>query len=175
MKNLSTRWRQYSCAAALAWFGLFQPVQAQSTPSPDIKAALDSAWHKALAASQARGQQQQARTAQDAARSWVSAPPAWELSQRQSRNDPTNANREYELGVALPLWHWGQRTAAIATSDAQLELSLAFEQAARWRLLGDIYTSHAALVRAEMQWQLAQQQAQSLRQLSDDVALKVKC
>ena len=172
VQNLSTHMRQYGCATILVWFGLFiPPAQAHS---PDIQTALDSAWRKALAASQARGQQQQANAAQEAARSWVSAPPALELSQRQSRNNPNNPSREHELGISLPLWQWGQRTAAIATSDAQHELSLAFEQAARWRLLGEVHETAAAVGRAEIQWQLAQQQAQSLRQLWDDVALRVK-
>jgi outer membrane protein TolC len=147
---------------------------ATKMPTVSLRTALDAAWLRAVAARESEGQRRRIEADRTAAASLWAAPPSFELSYRDDRLQSNIGKREAELGVAVPLWLPGQQTARVATADAADAQANAAEQAARWRLAGELMD--AAWQIAALQAELAQadQQAELLQQLSQDTERRVR-
>lgn len=150
-----------------------------ATPAPasgtvGLRAALDAAWQRAVAARESDGQRRRAEADRVATSSVWAAPPSLELSHRDDRLHGNAGRRETEVGVAVPLWLPGQRAARADTADAGAAQAQAAEQVARLRLAGEL--REAAWQLAALQAELAQldSQAQALKQLADDVERRVR-
>jgi outer membrane protein TolC len=150
------------------------PPAAQAGNRPSLAHAVDAAWQRSAEAAQAQGQQRQARAEQAAAGSWLAAPPALQLAQREGRGSAADGLRETEVGVALPLWRYGARAMAGQTAQAELDWSTASEQAARLHVAGQVREAWGQLAAAEAQQQLAGLQTQLLGRLAEDVDRRVK-
>ena len=139
-----------------------------------LRTALDAAWQRAVAARESEGQRLRIEADRTAAASLWAAPPSFEVSYRDDRLQSNIGKREVELGVAVPLWLPGQQTARVATADAADAQANAAEQAARWRLAGELID--AAWQIATLQAELAQadQQAALFQQLSMDTERRVR-
>ena len=142
--------------------------------SVTLRAALDAAWQRAVAARESDGQRRRADADRAAAGSFWSAPPSLELSHRNDRLQGNAGRRETEVGVALPLWLPGQRAARAGTADAAVAQAQAAAQVARLHLAGEL---------REATWQIAALQAEAvqadaltraLQQLADDVERRVR-
>lgn len=139
-----------------------------------LPAALDAAWQRAVAARLSDGQRRSAEADGAAATSFWAAPPSLELSYRDDRLHANAGRRETEIGLTVPLWLPGQRTARASTSDSAVAQAMAAQQVARLRLAGEL---------RETAWQIAAMQAEaaqadthtrSLKQLADDVDRRVR-
>ena len=181
-----------SLASGCVWAQSGMSPQATQPPSPaaivpvtgtapaivisavTLRTALDAAWQRAVAARESEGQRRRAEVDRTAAASLWAAPPSFELSYRDDRLQSNVGKREAELGVAVPLWLPGQQTARVATADAAGAQANAAEQAARWRLAGELID--AAWQIATLQAELAQadQQAALFQQLSMDTERRVR-
>ena len=142
--------------------------------SVTLRAAQDAAWLRAVAARETEGQRRRAEADRAVASSLWAAPPSLAMSHRDDRLQRHAGRRETEIGVAVPLWLPGQRTARAGTAEAAAAQAQAAEQVARLRLAGDLRES--AWQVAALQAELAQTdtQAQSLKQLADDVERRVR-
>jgi outer membrane protein TolC len=158
------------------------PVHSQPAP-PDpgpatagltLRAALDAAWQRAVAARQSEGLRRQADVERAAINRFWAAPPALELSHRNDRLHRSSGQRETEIGVAVPLWLPGQRAARAGTADAAAAQALAAEQRARWHLAGELREAagHVAALQAEAQQ--AEAEAGAAEQLASDVERRVR-
>ena len=149
-----------------------EPVPSAGTVT--LRAALDAAWQRAVAARETEGQRRRAEADRAVASSLWAAPPSLALSHRDDRLQSNAGRRETEIGVAVPLWLPGQRSARAGTSEAAAAQAQAAEQVARLRLAGEV--REAAWQVAALQAELAQAdtQAQSLKQLADDVERRVR-
>ena len=147
---------------------------ATATSAVTLRTALDAAWQRAVAARESEGQRLRIEADRTAAASLWAAPPSFEVSYRDDRLQSNIGKREAELGVAVLLWLPGQQTARVATADAADAQANAAEQAARWRLAGELID--AAWQIATLQAELAQadQQAALLQQLSMDTERRVR-
>jgi len=144
-----------------------------SPTSISLRAALEAAWQRDVSATEANGQRRRAEAERmTTSRLWA-APPALELSHRDDRLQRNAGRREIEVGIAVPLWLPGQRTARADTANAAAAQAYAAEQLARLRLAGEV--REAAWQVAAQQAELAQADAQAtaLRQLADDVERRV--
>lgn len=168
------------------------PVQAQPAASPPgapaghqtaagpsggtvtLRAALDAAWQRAVAARESDGQRRRAEADRAVASSLWAAPPSLALSHRDDRLQSPAGRRETEIGIALPLWLPGQRTARVGTIEAAIAQAQAAEPVARLRLAGELRESAWQL--AALQAELAQvdSQARHHQQLADDVERRVR-
>lgn len=139
-----------------------------------LRAALDAAWQRAVAAREAEGQRRRAEADRAVASSLWAASPSLAMSHRDDRLQGNAGRRETEIGVAVPLWLPGQRAARAGTAEAAATQALAAEQVARLRLAGEL--REAAWQVAALQAELAQAeaQAQALKQLADDVDRRVR-
>lgn len=160
-----------SCAAQ-AQAVTTTPALAASRPS--LAQAVAAAWLRSAEATQAQGQHRQARADQAVAASWLAAPPALQLSQREGRGNATNGQRETDVGVALPLWRVGARATAGQAAQAELDWSMAAEQAARLQVAGQVREALGQLGGLEAEQRLAALQSQLLARLSEDVDRRVK-
>lgn len=160
-----------ACAAQAAPVPATQSLAANR---PSLAQALAAAWQRSIEATQSQGQQRQAQADQAVANSWLAAPPALQVSQRQGRGGATEGQRETEVGVALPLWRFGARAAAGQAAQAELEWAEAAELSARLRLAGQVRESLGQLNGLESEQRLAVLQSQLLRRLAEDVDRRVK-
>jgi outer membrane protein TolC len=170
-------------ASALPCAAQAQPptlAAAQARPAtladarPSLSQAVAAAWQRSLDAAQSGGQQRQARADQSVAGSWLAAPPALQVSQREGRGSAADGQRETEVGVALPLWRLGARATAGQAAQAEIDWAQAAELAARLRVAGEVRESLGRLNSLEAELRLATLQAQLLQRLADDVDRRVK-
>lgn len=155
------------------------PASPASTPSPTVasvglRAALDAAWQRAVAARETEGQRRRAEADRSVASSLWAAPPSLALSHRDDRLQSNAGRRETEIGVAVPLWLPGQRAARASTAEAAAAQAQAAEQSARLRLAGDLRETAWQLAALQAELAQADTQAQSLKQLADDVERRVR-
>lgn len=148
------------------------PVPA--TDSVTLRAALDAAWQRAVAARDSEGQRRRADADRAAAGSLWAAPPSLELSHRNDRLQRNTGERETEIGVAVPLWLPGQRAARAGTADAASAHAQASEQVARLRLAGELREAAWQVAALQAEARQADLQAQALTQLADDVERRVR-
>jgi cobalt-zinc-cadmium efflux system outer membrane protein len=164
-------------ASALACAAQAQPVPAATALAvtrPSLAQAVDAAWLRSAESTQAQSQQRQARADQAVAGSWLAAPPALQLSQREGRGSGADGQRETEVGVALPLWRMGARATAAQSAQAELDWSAASERAARLHVAGQVREALGQLSGLEAEQRLAALQSQLLGRLAEDVDRRAK-
>ena len=155
------------------------PQSSRTEPGPTtnavtLRAALDAAWQRAVAARESEGQRRRAEADRATAGSFWAAPPSLELSQRSDRLHRNTGSRETEIGVAVPLWLPGQRAARSGTAEAAVSQALAAEQVARLRLAGELRAAAWQVAAVQAEATQAAEQAEALRQLGDDVERRVR-
>jgi cobalt-zinc-cadmium efflux system outer membrane protein len=170
-----------SLACGLAWAQPAASPERLRPPVPDpmadgvsLRAALDAAWHRAVAARQSDAQSRRAAADRAAADSLWAAPPSLALSHRDDRLQGNTGKRETEIGVAVPLWLPGQRAATARTADAAAAQAQAGEQVSRLRLAGELREAAWQFAALQAEASQAEAQAQSLKQLADDVERRVR-
>ncbi|WP_297379800.1 TolC family protein [Roseateles chitinivorans] len=145
------------------------PGNATALGRPTLAEALASAWPRSLAAAESQGWRRQADAERLVAHSWLAAPPAIDVLQREGRGAAARDVRETEIGLALPLWRFGQRRQQAQSAQAESDWVTAAERAARLRLAGELrdLAVRLALVGADLE------QAASQRQLLDELFVDI--
>lgn len=163
-------------AVALGCAAQSQPPLPLSSAAarPSLPQAVEAAWQRSAEAATSQGQQRQARAEQAVAGSWLAAPPALQLSQREGRGNAADGQRETDIGIALPLWRPGARATAGQAAQAELDWSAAVEQASRLRVAGQVRDALGQLAALESEQRLAELQTQLLGKLAEDVDRRVK-
>lgn len=154
--------------------GLTESAPVPASASVTLRAALDAAWQRAVAARETAGQRRRAEADRAGVSSLWSAPPSLALSHRDDRLQSNAGRRETEIGVAVPLWLPGQRRARAGTADAAAAQAQAAEQVARLRLAGELREAGWQLAALQAERVQADTQAQSLKQWADDVERRVR-
>ena len=160
------------CCAAVA-----QPI---SPPVPDVgqrpamSQMLDAAWQRSIESSESVGRRHHAAAEQSAASNWLAGPPALEVSQRNGRGQAADGSRETEIGVALPLWRFGQRQSQSQAAQAEADWAATAERAARWRLAGQLRDAAGLLRASEAEVRQVEANEGLLQRLSDDVDRRVR-
>ena len=139
-----------------------------------LRQALDAAWQRALAAREADAQRRRADAERSAAAQTWAAPPTLELSHRDGRLHGQAGGRETEVGIAVPLWLPGQRSARADAAGAAAAQAQAAAQSARLQLAGELREAAWQLLDLRAELAQAEAQATSLQQLADDVERRVR-
>lgn len=157
-------------ACANAW--------AQSSPSEQagpatLSQAFDAAWSRQPEAQSLLVRRDAVEAQRRQADAWTVEPPALELSTKTDRINKNEGSREYEAGIALPLWLPGERSRSAALADAEANALASSVFAAQLR-------TAAAVREAWWNWQrlfgeqsLATVRLSSARRLAEDVARRV--
>ncbi|TDN46940.1 outer membrane efflux protein [Azoarcus indigens] len=136
--------------------------------------ALDAAWQRTQAGTEAAAARERAAAARLAADSLLPAPPALELNHRSDRWHKDTGALENEVGLALPLWLPGQRAARQAAAASAATLAEADEGASRLQLAGEVREAAWAVAGLQAEAAVAQAQLGYLRDIATDVGRRVQ-
>jgi len=148
---------------------LTQPVYAVS-----LRAALDQAWEKSPQAQTLEAKRAESDAQGVAANSLLPGAPAIILGHRNDQLSNNAGVREWEAGIALPLWLPGQRDARQRQAKigrAGLEANIL---ALRLRLAGELREAIWQVRQVEAQIRLDEARAQTAKKLAEDVAKRVR-
>ena len=180
-RSRTTPWPR-PLAMALGWVLASAAVHAQPPQLGDAPAApaqLAALWTLPALFARAWEQQPEARAdalrrdaAQAARRSadaWTPEPPALELQAQTDRPGSNLGRREYEVGLALPLWLPGERARKAALADAERQAVETRRRAAQLRLAAGVREAWWAHQRAQSDLALAQERLRNAQSLAADV------
>ncbi|MFM1907345.1 MAG: hypothetical protein RLZZ591_1022 [Pseudomonadota bacterium] len=156
--------------------GLVLTAQAQGTSagalsgSVYLKDVFETAWQRQPEA-QALQSRRDAAQAQAKAASMLSPePPSLEISQRSDRMTGNSGAREAEVGIAVPIWLPGQRTASADLAQAEISLVERTLLASQLRLASSVRDAWWGWLRARVDTELASEQLVNAQRLAADVA-----
>jgi len=147
---------------------LTQPVYAAS-----LRTALDQAWENSPQAQtlEARRAESDAQTV--AANSLLPGAPAVILGHRGDQLNSNAGKREWEAGIAMPIWLPGQRDARQRQAQAGKDGLEANIRALRLKLAGELREAIWQVRQAEAQTRLDDERALTAKKLAEDVAKRV--
>ena len=126
-----------------------------------LRRIFDAAWARQPEALALHARRDAARAQLKAANAWAPEPAALELSSKTDRLHRNQGAREYEVGIAVPLWLPGERGRRAALAGAEGAAIESQATAAQLRV--------AATVReAWWQWQRARIEVDTVRDLLDN-------
>lgn len=162
---------------ALALLGMPMALHAQgSAASPvavtspmTLRQAFERAWAQQPEGASATARRDAAAARKAAAQRWTADAPSLEASARTDRLTRNAGSREYEAGVALPLWLPGERSRSQAVADAELATVDSRVAAAQWRVAGQVREAWWTLQLARLDASLAEARRASAAALAADV------
>jgi len=139
-----------------------------------LKDAYEQAWARQPEAQSYSAREEAAGARRDAATSLTAEPPALELLGKSDRLNRNFGSREYEIGVALPLWLPGERSRSIALADAESGALAARFSAIRLRLAAAVREAYWNWQRATVELALAGERVTNAGVLAEDVRRRVR-
>lgn len=139
-----------------------------------LPAAYAAAWARQPEALAGDRRREAAAARRQAAERWLAEPAAIEMSGKTDQITGNEGSREYEVGIALPLWLPGERNRAAALAEAEHRAELSRASAARLRTAADVRAAWWNWQRARDERRLAGARLDNARQLAADVARRVQ-
>ena len=161
--------RMWLAASALA---LAANTAAAQSGTP-LQALFEQAWQLQPEARALPLRRQAAQAQRSSADAWTPEPAALELESKTDRVGSRQGEREYTVGLALPLWLPGERARRAALGDAELQAVHSAAQAAQLQLAGRVRDAWWLWQRACGELTLAQDQEGSAKALEADVARRL--
>lgn len=149
------------------------PALAGTDPPIEWSAALEAAWQRAVAQRETAGNRRRAEAERASIPSLWSSAPSLQLSHRDDRLHSGAGQRDTDLGISVPLWLPGQRTARTRTADAAVDRAQITERLARLRLAGEIREVGWQMIAAQTDTVQAGSRVETLAKLADDVRRRV--
>lgn len=168
-------------AIALASTGL--PVQSQTavptqfaarTEPLSLRLAFESAWARQPEALALDARREAALAQQRASRSWTPEPAALELSNKTDRLNRNQGAREYEAGIAVPLWLPGERSKNQAVAQAEMRAVESRSTAAQLRVAAAVREAWWNWQRSRAEADAARAQFESAKRIADDVGKRLR-
>lgn len=141
---------------------------------PTLRAAFEAAWALQPEATALAARRDAARAQQQASRSWTPEPVALELASKTDRLNRNLGTREYEVGVAIPLWLPGERDRAQALADAEGRAIESRTTAAQLRVAATVREAWWSWQRAHGERDAALAQLDNVRRVAADVGKRLK-
>jgi cobalt-zinc-cadmium efflux system outer membrane protein len=139
-----------------------------------LKEAFELAWSRQPEARSQTARQEAVSAARAAASSWTIEPPALALQGKSDRMGSNNGSREYEVGLAVPLWLPGERSRSGELADAEAKALDSRFLAAKLRVTEVVRERWWNYYRAEGELTLAKERQANALRLADDVARRFK-
>lgn len=146
------------------------PVRADLSLAQAVSAALPRAPVQSLPLAR----QREAETLGERAGSLISGAPALQLRHQNDRWQTRQGVQEWEAGVELPLWRWGQRSAIASEAGHARELAGASLTLRNWQVAGEV---REAYWQTRLDGWLAERAGIDLKawqQLEQDVLRRIK-
>ncbi len=139
-----------------------------------LRAAFDAAWARQPEAQALSVRRDAARAQAQAAQAWMPESPSLDLSSKTDRLNRNLGTREYEAGVAIPLWLPGERGRSQALAEAEGRAVESRTTAAQLRVAATVREAWWSWQRARVELEAAQGQLDSVRRIAADVAKRMK-
>lgn len=152
---------------------LVSAAWAVETP-PYLNQAFEAAWARQPEARAAGARRDAVGARRQTADSWLAEPPSLEVSYKTDQLNRDHGSREFEAGLAMPLWLPGERAGQRALAEvegAALEGQL---EAARLRTAGEVREAWWSLALARIDLEAAEGRRKNAERLAADVARRVK-
>lgn len=159
-------------AATAASGGAGRTEAAASTLS--LRQVFDAAWARQPEALALQARRDAARAQQSAAKAWTPEPAALELSNKTDRLGSNQGAREYEVGIAVPLWLPGERAGSAALADAEGAAIESRATAAQLRVAATVRDAWWQWQRARIEVGTARDQLENTRLIAADVTRRAK-
>lgn len=169
-----------STALSAALIGVAIETRAQSAVAPAVptrptmRAAFEAAWARQPEAQALAARRDAARAQHQAARTLTPEPVAMALSNRTDRLNRNLGTREYEVGVAIPLWLPGERGRSQDLADAEGRAIESRTTAAQLRVAAAVRESWWTWQRAQVELDAARGQLDNVRRIAADVGKRLK-
>ena len=156
--------------------GLVLTAQAQGTSaaalsgSVSLKNVFDTAWQRQPEAHALQSRRDAAQAQAKAALMLSPEPPSLDISQRSDQMTGNSGSREAEVGIAIPIWLPGQRTASADLAQAEISLVERKLLASQLRLAASVRDAWWGWLRARVDTELASEQLVNAQRLAADVA-----
>lgn len=165
--------------ALAAWLAASNPSWAQAdhaqpAGATTLREVFEQAWQRQPEARSGDARLEAVNAARAAAASWTVEPAALSLQTKSDRFGSNRGNREYEVGLAVPLWLPGERSRSGELAEAEARALDSRLLAAKLRLSGLVRETWWSYQRTESELRLAEARLANARQLADDVARRVK-
>jgi len=147
---------------------LTQPVYAAS-----LRTALDKAWENSPQAQTLEARRAESDAQTIAANSLLPGAPAVILGHRGDQLNSNAGRREWEAGIAMPIWLPGQRDARQRQAQAGKNGLEANIHALRLKLAGELREVIWQVRQAEAQTRLDEERTLTAKKLAEDVAKRV--
>jgi outer membrane protein, heavy metal efflux system len=160
--------------------GLVLTAQAQGTSaaalsgSVSLKDVFETAWQRQPEAYALQSRRDAAQAQAKAASMLSPEPPSLEISQRSDRMTGNSGAREAEVGIAVPIWLPGQRTASADLAQAEISLVERKLLASQLRLASSVRDAWWGWLRARVDAELASEQLANAQRIAADVAKRTK-
>jgi cobalt-zinc-cadmium efflux system outer membrane protein len=176
---------RYTACCFLAIVGLlpFAAFSKEANKSPTSPAALkvlfDEAWQRQPEARAYSTRLESLQARERVSQSLLPRPLTLEVAGKAERSG-TNSNfgaggtGEYIVGFAIPLWLIGERSSAMALSDAELQRLIKQQASTQLRLAARIRTLFWEFELAKINHELAENRLQNAKTLSQDVQRRFK-
>jgi cobalt-zinc-cadmium efflux system outer membrane protein len=115
-----------------------------------------------------------ARAQQTAAQAWTPEPAALELSNKTDRLNRNEGAREFEVGVAMPLWLPGERSSSAALADAESAAIESRATAAQLLVAATVRDAWWQWQRARIEVDTARDLLENTRRIAADVTRRTK-
>jgi cobalt-zinc-cadmium efflux system outer membrane protein len=155
-------------------------AQAQSTSgaAPTVVASLkevfETAWQRQPEARALQSRRDAAQAQAKAAGLLSPEAPSLEISQRSDQATGNNGAREAEIGIAVPLWLPGQRTASADLAQAEISFVERRLLASQLRLASSVRDAWWNWQRARVDAEMAREQLANASRLAADVARRTQ-
>ncbi len=133
-----------------------------------------AAWERHPAARSVTARQDEFAARHDAADSILAGAPAATLSNRSDRLQRDTGQREWEAGIALPVWLPGYQSRTLALIERERSAYAALVEQARWKLAGEVREAWWQAMLAANEREIARTRADSARQLAQDVERRIR-
>jgi cobalt-zinc-cadmium efflux system outer membrane protein len=149
------------------------PAQAAETP-PSLKQAFEAAWARQPEARAAGARRDAVGARRQTADSWLAEPPSLDVSYKTDQLNRDQGSREYEAGLAMPLWLPGERAGQRALAEVEGAALEGRLEAVRLRTAGEVREAWWSLALARIDLETAEARRQNAERLAADVARRVK-
>ena len=152
----------------------FSLLLTQSVNAASLREALDQAWEKSPPAQTLEARRAESDAQGVAANSLLPGAPAVTLGHRSDQLNNNTGQREWEAGVALPIWLPGQRDARqrqAQVGKVGLEANI---RALRLKLAGELREAVWQVRLAEAQINLDEERTLTAKKLAEDVARRAR-
>jgi len=163
---------------ALSWWVLSAQAQSTSGAAPagaaSLKEVFETAWQRQPEARALQARRDAAQAQAKAARLVSPEAPSVELRQRSDLATGNNGAREAEVGIAVPVWLPGQRTASADLAQAEISFVERRLLASQLRLAASVRDAWWNWQRARVDAEMAREQLANAKRLAADVARRTQ-